>query len=469
MLAQPPGGIHELWRQVEQVTPSGRVHPVPELGELRHLVPQVCGVVGVELLRQQGEVLLREAHGLAEVLDDALYLVGRDGPGQDGVLGPEVRVDALNQLVPEPPGEVEVDVREHRHILGDEALQGEVPLQGVDVADSDQVPDEQCHRRAAPPPGRPLLHRRLGVYQAALLHDPLREERDLPVEQQEAGQVEMLDQPELLPEALLDLLGHRPVAPRRRLVAEPTQVALGRIAVRHGGVRQGVAEIGAEIEGALLRDTEGVGDGLWPLGEEPCHLVTGLQVEVVVGPQVRQRLVYGGVEPCGDQRVLEARAFRDVVVDVVRGDHRHTGLRREPGQPPVPVSVAVQEVLLELHVHRVPAVPVDVPLQEHAGLAGPSIRRHAREMSSAPAGQQDDSVRVKGKVRGVEPRVPAVGCIGDSEEPRYVRVPLPGAGEQREPGAVVEGQLAAGDGPDVQAVGEPGEFQCAAQVRVGQG
>ena len=32
----------------------------------------------------------------------------------------------------------------------------------------------------------------------------------------------------------------------------------------------------------------------------------GLQVEVVVGPQMRQSLVYGGVESYGDQRVLEA-------------------------------------------------------------------------------------------------------------------------------------------------------------------
>ena len=121
--------------------------------------------------------------GLAQVLDDALHLVGGDGPREDGVFRPEVPVHPLYQLVPEAPGEVEVDVRQGRHILGDESLQGEVPPEGVHVADADEVPHQQGHRRAASPARRSLLHGRLRVHQSSLLHDPLGEEGYLPVQQ----------------------------------------------------------------------------------------------------------------------------------------------------------------------------------------------------------------------------------------------------------------------------------------------
>ena len=302
--------------------------------------------MGVQLLREQGEMLLRKPQGLAEVLDDALDLIGRNGPGQDGVLRPEVLVDALDQLVPETSGEVEVDVGERRHVLGDEAFQGEAPLQGIDVADADEVSDQQGHRRAAPPSGRPLLDRGLGVYQSPLLHDALGDEHDLPVEQQEAGQVEALDQSKLLLEALPDPLRHRAVSPRRRLVAESPQIALRRVPLRHGGVRQGVAEVPAEVEFAPLRHTKGVCHGLRPLGKEPLHLGMGLRVKVVVGPEVRQRPVYGGVELCRDQRVLESGPLRLVVVDVVGGDHGDADLSGDPDQLPVAVGVPVQEVPL---------------------------------------------------------------------------------------------------------------------------
>ena len=398
----PLGGVHQLRGEIDQVPPSGCVHPVPEVRELRHLVPQVCGVVGVKLLRQQGEVLLGKPQGLAQVLDDALHLVGGDGPGQYGVLRPEVAVDALDQLVPEPPGEVEVNVGERRHLLGDEALQGEVPLQGIDVADADQVSDQQGHRRAAPPSGRPLLHRRLRADQAALLHDALREEDDLPVEQQEARQVEALDQPKLLPETLVHPLRHpAAVAPRGRLVAEPPQVALGRVALRHGWVRQGVAEVGAEIEVAPLRDAEGVGDGLRTLPEEHLHLGMGLQVQMMVGLQVRQRLIYGRVEPGGDQRVLEAGALGTMVVDVVGGDHRDADFPGDSDQLPVAVGVAVQKVPMELDVDRAGTVPVQVPPQKVVGITWATAHRQFRETPVAPARQQDDTLGVVGqKARG---------------------------------------------------------------------
>ena len=333
-----------------------------------------------------------------------------------------------------------------------------------------RYPTSRATDEPRPLSGRPLLHRRLRADQAALLHDALREEDDLPVEQQEARQVEALDQPKLLPETLVHPLRHpAAVAPRGRLVAEPPQVALGRVALRHGWVRQGVAEVGAEIEVAPLRDAEGVGDGLRTLPEEHLHLGMGLQVQMMVGLQVRQRLIYGRVEPGGDQRVLEAGAFGTVVVDVVGGDHRDADFPGDSDQLPVAVGVPVQKVPMELDVDRAGTVPVQVPLQKVVGITWATAHRQFRETPVAPARQQDDTLGVVGQKRGVEPRLPAVGGVGGGEEPGDVGVPGPRLCQQREAGAVGQGQLAAHDGPDVQAVCKPRELQRPAEVGVGQG
>ena len=66
-------------------------------------------------------------------------------------------------------------------------------------------------------------------------------------------------QPELLFEALPGLRGHGPITPLRRFHAEPPQVALGGVPLRHLRLRQGVTEVGAQVEGALLSDAESVG------------------------------------------------------------------------------------------------------------------------------------------------------------------------------------------------------------------
>ena len=131
------------------------------------------------------------------------------------------------------------------------------------MADTDEVSGQQRHRGAAPSSGRSLLHRGFRSYQTPLLHDPLRYEHDLPVEQQEASQPVSLYQPELLAQPCLHSLGHPAVPPYRGLVAEPSQVACGGVAVGYCGIGKGVAEVGAEVEGALLSNAESVGYGLW--------------------------------------------------------------------------------------------------------------------------------------------------------------------------------------------------------------
>ena len=177
-------------------------------------------------------------------------------------------------------------------------------LSGVDVADADEVAHQQGDRGAAAPARRSLLQRRLRISQTLLLHDGLGKQHDLPVEEEEPREPVHAYQPELLFKTLPDPRGHGPVAPLGRLQAEPSQEAVGRVSLRHLGVRQRIAEVGTEIEGALLRDAARAGYGIGTLPEEPLHLGGRLQMQVVVGPDEGERPVDGGIPPRGHERVL---------------------------------------------------------------------------------------------------------------------------------------------------------------------
>ena len=64
--------------------------------------------------------------------------------------------------------------------------------------------------------------------------------------------MELLAQPGLHP------LRDAAVATHGRLVAKSFEIACGRVPVRHVGIGKGVAEVGAEVEGALLGNEKGV-------------------------------------------------------------------------------------------------------------------------------------------------------------------------------------------------------------------
>ena len=177
-----------------------------------------------------------------------------------------------------------------------------------------------------------------------------------------------IDQPELVVQPLLDLPGHRTITSHRCLVAEPPQVGQRRVTVRHVRVGKRVAEVRAQIELALLRNAHGVGDRLRKLLEQRHHLSVRLKVQVMVGPQMRERLVDGRVELGRDQRVLEPRTLWAVVVDVVGGHDRRSGLASQLHEFPVAFRIPIQKIAVEFDVHRVRAVPLHVASQERACL-----------------------------------------------------------------------------------------------------
>ena len=96
--------------------------------------------------------------------------------------------------------------------------------------------------------------------QPPLLNDALGDEGYLPVEEQEAGHAVPGNQAELLLQALLHPLRDGAVAPHSRLHAQPSQVGVDGVPLRHGGIGQGVAQVRGQVEGALPGYLKGVGD-----------------------------------------------------------------------------------------------------------------------------------------------------------------------------------------------------------------
>ena len=156
-----------------------------------------------------------QAQGLTNVLEDAPDGVGGDGAGEDGVLLAEALMHPSNEFIPQIAGKVQVDVRQQAGVLGDEPLQGEAPLQGVHVADTDEVAHQQGYRGAPAPARRTFFQGRLRVGQPPFLHYLLGQQDNLPVQQQEAGQAVPANQLEFFLKSLLHLPGDRAVTAHR--------------------------------------------------------------------------------------------------------------------------------------------------------------------------------------------------------------------------------------------------------------
>src|SRR5207248_11793884 len=97
---------------------------------------------------------------------------------------------------------VEVDVGHRDQVAVEEAAEREVGLDRVDVREAGQVADDRADGAAAPAAGRERVPRRAGA--ADLERDLARELEHLPVEEEEAGEAELVDQGELLVQAAPD-------------------------------------------------------------------------------------------------------------------------------------------------------------------------------------------------------------------------------------------------------------------------
>ena len=139
VLTESLGRIHERRPKLDEVAPSRGRDFILKGRQRQHLFLEVDGIVGVKLLGKERKVFLGQSQGFPQILDDSFYRVGSDSTGKHSVFRPKVAVHPLQQRVPELSRKVQVYIRQHGHVRGNEALQGEIPLERVDVADADEV------------------------------------------------------------------------------------------------------------------------------------------------------------------------------------------------------------------------------------------------------------------------------------------------------------------------------------------
>ncbi len=162
--------------------------------------------------REPLELGERQPERLAEVADRAARVVGGEAGDERGVLVPVALGHAHDQLLADVAREVEVDVGGRDELAVEEAAEREAGLDRVDVREAGQVADDRADRAAAAAAGRERVPGRAGA--AHLERDLAGELEHLPVEQEEAGELQLGDQRQLLPQP-----GGRAPAERRAAVA----------------------------------------------------------------------------------------------------------------------------------------------------------------------------------------------------------------------------------------------------------
>ena len=185
----------DLARQLGEGAPARREQPPLGIGEQGELLGHLPRVPAVGDAREPLQLREREPERLADVANRAARSVGREARDERRVLTAVALGDADDQLLADVAREVEVDVR-HRHELAvEEAAEREVLRDRVDVREPGQVADDRADRRAPPPPRRQEAPRRAGA--ADPVGELPRQFEHLPVEEEETGEAELVDQLEL--------------------------------------------------------------------------------------------------------------------------------------------------------------------------------------------------------------------------------------------------------------------------------
>ena len=172
-----------------------------------------AGPVAVGAARHALDLARRQAEHLAQLADRAARAEGREGRDQRRAVVAVALVHARDQPLADVAREVEVDVGQPVEVLVQEAPERELVGDRVDVREAGQVADERGDRGAAAAPGRQQRAHR--VRPAHLDGDLARQLEHLVVQQEEAGQPEPVDHPQLLLQARAGLAPRRARAARR--------------------------------------------------------------------------------------------------------------------------------------------------------------------------------------------------------------------------------------------------------------
>src|SRR6266511_5755293 len=211
-----------------------------------------------------------------------------------------------------------------------------------------QVADDRADRRAAPASRREHLSRNRVA--AHLVRALTRELENLPVEEEEPGEPERVDQRELLvePSPRLALVSVQPrVALGERTVADALQLRDSRLLpVRE--VRIAVAELLRQVELKPLGELDGARDSSLVVRETRIHLLFREQHALVVAATLALRAVERRAMSDRHQRVLQADARAVVRVRIPRRDGLDTQLLGKVAQRCVAPRVAALVGTLQL-------------------------------------------------------------------------------------------------------------------------
>ena len=168
--------------------------------EARHLLGDARGIPPVGEPGKPLELRLRQPERLADVADRTARTVGGEARDESGVLVAVPLRDGDDQLLADVAGKVEVDVRDRGQLAVEEAPERELVRDRIDVREAGQVTDDRADRAAAPTSGR---QEAAGRVAAAHLQGALpRQLEHLPVEQEEPGQPELVDERKLALQAV---------------------------------------------------------------------------------------------------------------------------------------------------------------------------------------------------------------------------------------------------------------------------
>jgi hypothetical protein len=379
VLGDVPRQPADLAAELRESTPARRGELSPRVREHAHLLGDAGRVPAVGEPRQPLEVGEREAERLADVADRAARAVRGEARDERCVLASVSLRDADDELLADVPRKVEVDVRDRGELAVDEAAEREVRLHRVDVREPGEVADERADRRSTPASGREQVTHRPRA--AHLERNLARELEHLPVEEEEAGEPELVDQRKLLVETRADaaLAAVQPaVALGERALAHAAELHARRLgAVREVGIA--VAELLSEVELEPLRDLERARHRVAIVGEPLEHVRGRGENALVVSAPLALAAVERGVAANCDEHVLQRRTADAVGVHVAGRDGAHVQRLGEIAQRGVAPRVAAFVRTLELDVEALAAEGAGEPRGSVRIVDGKSLPRTAGE------------------------------------------------------------------------------------------
>ena len=301
-------------------------------------------VLGHDGRRQRLGERLAHAERVAEhargVLERLLGLDGAVGDDHRHAFVAVLLGDVLDDLGAAAVIEVDVEVG-HGDAFGvQEAFEDQPVLQRIQVGDAHGVGDH-----------RPGAGTAAGANADAVVLGPVDE---VGHDQEVAGEAHLDDDVQLVVRLLAHLVGDPVGVPVPQAGVDLLDQPAGLVLPRRAGVLGHEVRVGVEGDLAPLGDQQGVVAGVRVLGEEPAHLLRGLQVVAGAGEReagaalVVGRLKQGGAGLDGQQRLVGLRVVLVRVVQVVGGDQRDLQFLRQPQQVRGDPALDVQAVVHQL-------------------------------------------------------------------------------------------------------------------------